>query len=80
MESFGAIVKITLMLVKWADSLFAYLHDQGKISEGEDIAIARAAAALLARSKRVKEIEDAYLKMSMDEVRKDLEKNGEFHD
>lgn len=80
MANFGTVVKIILILMGWADSMFAWLHDQGKIKEGEDLAVANAAAAILTRSKRVKEIEDAYLKMAMPDVIKDLDKNGEFRD
>lgn len=80
MENFGAIVKIILMLMGWADSLFAYLHEQQWIKEGEDRAIARAALALAARSKRAREIEAEYSKMPFDKVREELEKQGDFRD
>lgn len=68
------------MLMKWADALFAYLHDQEKIKEGEDLAIANAAAAILVRSKRAAEINDAYAKLAMDEIKKEMDKQGEFRD
>lgn len=80
MENFGTIVKIILLVMKWADSMFSYLHDQGLIKEGEDRAIALAALKVLARSKRAKEIEDTYMKMPADKVRAELEKEGDFRE
>lgn len=77
---FSTIIQIVLLLLKGADALFAYLHDQGKIQEGEDLAVAQAAAAILARSKRVKEIEDEYLKMPIEDIKKELDKQGDFRD
>lgn len=80
MESFSLTVKVILMLMKWADSLFSYLHEQSLIKEGEDRAVARAALAVAARSKRAREIEAEYMKMPIEEVRKQLEKEGDFRD
>lgn len=77
---FSTIIQIVLLLLKGADALFAYLHDQEKVTEGENIAIAAATAALLARTKRVQEITDLYNKMTDEQVRDDLDKHGDFRD
>lgn len=80
MMEFGAIIKIVLGFINLANTLFSWLHDRKMIHEGERLAVEKAAAALQERAKRAREIEEEVGKLSDEDVRKKLEKEGDFRD
>lgn len=71
-------VKIILLGLQLFDGVFKWLHDQGKIQEGEDRAILRSLKLMASRSQRAKEIDEEYEKKTEAEVKKSLE--GDFRD
>jgi hypothetical protein len=73
-------VSAVLALIRMADGIFKWLHDQGKIQEGEDRAVLRALKEVASRSARAKEIDEEYRKKTDQQIIADVEQQGDFRD
>lgn len=71
-------VNLVLALLKFANTVFAWLHDNQMIKEGEDRQIAKALAEMAKRSTTLREIESRFAKMTPEEINRELE--GDFRD
>lgn len=74
----STILSLVIALVKLANILFGWLHDNALIKEGEDRAVAKALAEMAARSTTLKEVENKFAGMTPEQVNRALE--GDFRD
>lgn len=73
-------INLILALLKVANIIFGWLHDNAKIKEGEDRAVARALAEMATRSTTIKEVEERFAKMTPADIVADIDKQGDFRD
>jgi hypothetical protein len=71
-------ISLVLALLKLANIIFGWLHDNRLIKEGEDRAVAKALLEMAKRSKVIKEIDERFAKMTPEQVNRELE--GDFRD
>jgi hypothetical protein len=76
----GSVVSLIIGIVKLANLLFGWLHDQQMIQEGQDRQIAIEIAALAARSTTIAQVSKAFEQASPSDVIAELQKNGELRD
>lgn len=68
-------ISLILALLKLANNLYSWAHDNGKIKEGEERQILKASMEIAKRSKLAKEIDDRFAHATPEEVEKELEKD-----
>lgn len=73
-------LNLILLLLKVADKLFAHLHDSKMMQAGEDRQVAKALTQMSARSTTIKEIEEQFGKMSIEDIKKYLDQEGDYRD
>lgn len=73
-------LNLILLLLKVADKLFAHLHDSRLLKAGEDKQVAKALTEMSARSTTLKEVEEKFGKMSIEDIKKYLNEEGDYRD
>ena len=73
-------IKIVLLLLQIADTLFKRQHDNGLVQEGEDRAVAMALLAMQSRSTTLKALDEKRATMTPEEIMRELEGNHDFRD
>jgi hypothetical protein len=71
----STILSFVLALVKLANLLFGWLHDNALIKEGEDRAVAKALAEMAKRSTTIRKIEGRFANMTPEQVNRELEQD-----
>lgn len=78
--SISTVLSIVLGLIKLANIIFGYLHDNELIKQGEDQQIAKALAEMSRRLTVMKAEQERVSKLSDKEVLDELAKNHELRD
>lgn len=78
--SVGTIISLVVALLKLANLIFGYLHDNALIKQGEDQAVAKALAEMSRRLTILKAEADRVNKLSDKEVLDELAKNNDLRD
>jgi putative heme iron utilization protein len=73
-------VSLVIALLKLANSIYGWLHDNALIKEGEDRQIAKALAEMARRSTVLKQVAAGVDKMTDKQVIDALDKSGDFRD
>lgn len=68
-------ISLILALVKLANLIFGWLHENAMIKEGEDRAVAKALAEMAKRSTTIREIEGRFANMTPEQVNRELEQD-----
>lgn len=68
-------ISLILALVKLANLIFGWLHENEMIKEGEDRAVAKALAEMAKRSTTIREIEGRFANMTPEQVNRELEQD-----
>jgi hypothetical protein len=71
----STIISVVLALLRLANTLFGWLHDNALIKEGEDRQVAKALAEMAKRSTTLKEVESRFSKMTPEQVTRELEQD-----
>lgn len=76
----GTLLSILLLILRGANSLFAYLQEKKLISEGEDRQIAKQLLEMSARSTTIRQVSEKWARMSDAQVFDEINKSGDFRD